>query len=145
MKRLICFLLACLPLVANGAYISRELISVTTSAGGAFTGYTNVVTGCVLQVTYVPGGSPIDTNGDIDFTGEVSGTVIANHDNIGTSLFTAAYRQATVGVTGAAALYAGGGTAVNDLICVANERIKLVVANGGNVTTGSFYVYVGSP
>lgn len=144
LKSVLLGLLLCAALPLNAAYIERHAIAVTTSAGGAFTDYTPVVTGCVLQVRYVPSGSPIDTNGDLDITGEVSGVVIANHDNIGTSAFTKAYRQATHGVDGAASLYATDGKPVEALVCVASERIKLVIANGGSVLSGTFYIYVGS-
>lgn len=125
-------------------YAKRHRVTVTTDGSGNYTGYTEVVTGYVLQVTYTPDGtSPLDTNADLDITGEDSGTVIANHDNIGTSAFTRAYRQATHDTLGAASLYAAGGEPVEDKICVANERIKLVIANGAGAKAGIFDIYVG--
>lgn len=45
--------------------------------------------------------------------------------------------------SGVAALYAAAGTAVNDGIAVAKDRIKIVVAQGGNVKSGAFHVVVG--
>lgn len=136
-------LLMCLALPSDAAYIERHVVSISTDGSGDDTEYTAVVTGCVLQVKYTPGASPIDTNGDLDITGEVSGVVIANHDNIGTSAFTKVYLQATHGVDGSASLYAAGGEPVEALICVANERIKVVIANGAASKTGDFYIYVG--
>jgi hypothetical protein len=126
-------------------FVKRYSIPVTTSAGGAFTGYTDEpVMGRVLQVSYVPDGtSPLDTGADLDITGEISGAVVANHDNIGTSAFTRAYRQAKHDVAGAALLYAAGGTAQVDDIYIANERLKLVIAAGGDTKSGTFYIFVG--
>lgn len=125
-------------------YVERHVVSVTTDASGDFTGYTPVVKGEVLQVRYIPDGtSPLDTGADLDITCEQSGVVVANHDNIGTSAFTKAYRQASHGVDGTAALYAAGGAAVNAPIVAASERLKLVIANGGNAKSGVFHIYVG--
>jgi hypothetical protein len=66
-------------------------VSVTTDASGDFTGFTVGVFGRVLQVRYVPGAAPIDTNGDLDITLADTGVIVANHDNIGTSAFTRVY------------------------------------------------------
>lgn len=119
----------------------RHRIEVTTDASGDFTGYTVPVWGRVVQVLYTPGASPIDTNGDLDITGETTGIVIANHDNIGTSAFTKAYRQPTHTAAGAAAIYAAT-DGVLDHVWIAGERIKLVIANGGNTLSGTFDIWV---
>jgi len=124
-------------------YIERHVINVLTDGAGAFTGFTPLVQGLVWQVAYIPGASPIDTAGDLDITGEESGVVIANHDNIGTAAFTKAYRQATHDILGAASLFAAAGEPVETPVAVANERIKLVIANGAAAKTGTFHIYVG--
>jgi hypothetical protein len=49
-------------------------------------------------------------------------------------------RQPTHTTAGAASLYAAGGTAVNDHICLANERVKIVLAQGGSAKAGVFHV-----
>lgn len=41
-----------------------------------------------------------------------------------------------------AALYAAAGTAVNDRIALSRDRVKIVVASGGNATTGNFVVTI---
>jgi hypothetical protein len=51
-------------------------------------------------------------------------------------------RQATHSTAGAAALYAAAGTAVNDKIALANDRIKIVIASGGNTKTGVFHFVI---
>ncbi len=41
-----------------------------------------------------------------------------------------------------AALYASGGVAVNDRIALSRDRVKIVIAQGGNATVGSFTIIV---
>jgi hypothetical protein len=124
--------------------ITRFRIAVTTDAAGAFTGYTQgAVNGIVQHVQYTPDATnPLATGADLDITGEVTAIVVANHDNIGVTAFTKAYRQATHGVDGAAALYAAAGSAVLDKIAIAGERLKLVIAQGGNTLSGVFDIVV---
>ena len=127
-------------------FARRFAVEVTTTAGGAATVYTGEpVNGEVLTITYVPHAStPLDTGADIVVTGEITGTAILTKANIGTSTVSWAPRQPTHKVAdGAAALYASGGEAVNDRIAIAGERIKIVVAQGGNVLQGTFHVTVG--
>jgi hypothetical protein len=125
-------------------YLERHEVSITVSAGGAGTGYTQVVHGVVHAIRYVPdGSSPYDTGFDATITCDVSGLPIITVTNGGTAALSLYPRAATVSVANAAALYAGGGTAVNDKIPVAGEKIKIVIADGGNATTGKFHVYVG--
>jgi hypothetical protein len=124
-------------------HIERHDIAVTTSSGGAFTGYSDVVTGRVLQVRYVPHGStPLDTGADVTITGEISGVPIATLSNIGTAAFMKVPRQATHGVTGTGLVYAGS-DAVAEPVFVAGERIKLVVADGASVKSGTFSFWIG--
>lgn len=121
------------------SYAERHAVTVTTNGDGDGTGYTPVVTGKVVQITY----TKVDfANGvDFDVTGDRSGVVIWDQDNVNATA-TVAPRQATHSTGGVAALYAVGGTAVNDCVWVANERIKIVVAQGGATKTGTFHVVV---
>lgn len=120
-------------------------IAVTTDASGAAEVFTHNVSGRVLQVRYVPDGtSPLDAGADLDIVCETSGVVVANHDNIGASAFTRAYRQATHDTDGAASETDDTtGTPVLDYVWVGGERLKLTIANGGNTKRGTFYIYVG--
>lgn len=138
---LIIFLI--IPGIAKAEYVLLQTVSITTDASGDDTEFTGVVTGCVSAVRYVPDGtSPLATGADLDITGEITGIVVSNQDNIGTSAFTVAPRQATHGVDGTAALYAAAGTAVNTPVCVANERLKVVIAQGGDTKSGVFYILI---
>jgi len=124
--------------------VDRYKVAILTSAGGAFTGYTTVVQGRVLQYRYVPDGTtPLDTGADLDITGEESGIVVASQANIGTAAFSKAPRQATHGVDGTASLYAAAGLAVQDGVVVDGERLKVVIAQGGNAKSGTLHIWVG--
>lgn len=123
--------------------IKRYTIPLTTSSGGAATGYSEEpVTGRVLQVAYVPGAQAIDTNGDLDITLETTGVVVANHDNIGTTAFTRCYRQPTHEEDGSEQEFASG-LSVHEPVYVSGERIKAVIANGGDTKSGTLFVWVG--
>ncbi|WP_448113071.1 hypothetical protein [Mesorhizobium amorphae] len=51
-------------------------------------------------------------------------------------------RGATHSNAGVAALYASAGTAVNDLIRLGRDRIKIAIAAGGNAKNGAFHIVV---
>lgn len=126
-------------------FIQLVTIPVTVSAGGAATVYSDgPVVGLVRQLRYVPDGStPLDTGADVTITGETTGVAIATLTDIGTSAFTKGIRQASHDATGVAALYAAAGQPVDVEVALAQERIKLVVAQGGNAKSGTFYLWVG--
>lgn len=126
-------------------FIERFDFTLTVDASGAATVYSDrIVTGLIRQIRYVPDGTnPLATGADLVITGETTGLVIDTLTNIGTSSTQWAPRAATSDVTGAAALYAAAGTAVNDQIAISAERIKIVVAQGGVSKTGTLYIWVG--
>jgi TPP-dependent pyruvate/acetoin dehydrogenase alpha subunit len=51
-------------------------------------------------------------------------------------------RQATHSKVGVASLYAAAGTAVQARVALANDRIKIVLAQGGATKTGTFHFLV---
>jgi hypothetical protein len=121
-------------------YAERHVVAVAVSGSGAGMGYTPTVTGRVLSIRYVK----TDYADGVDFsiTAETSGETIWAEDNVNASA-TRAPRAATHSTAGVAALYAAGGQAVNDYIVLANDRVKIVIANGGVSTTGTFHVVIG--
>lgn len=124
-------------------YVQREVVDITTDGSGIGEGYTGVVSGQVLAIRHVADGSnPLANTSDVTITGEVSGIAIVTLTNMNGST-TVFPRAATADVAGAAALYAAGGTPVNDLIPVAQERVKIAIAQGGASKTGRFHVYIG--
>lgn len=122
------------------AFFTRHVVTITTDASGAGTGYTEVANGYVMSVSYVK----TDYADGIDavITGETTLTPILTFTDVNASV-TANPRAATATVANAAALYAGSGVAVLDRIAVAKERIKIVVAAGGDTKTGAWHIVVG--
>lgn len=120
-----------------------EVIPIVTESDGSFVGYSSVVNGRVLEVRLVvPGSGGLEATTDVTITNEVTGAqILALTDQNGSGTW--APRQATHSTAGAAALYAAGGAAVNDYCVVAESRIKVVVAQGGNAMAGTLYVTVG--
>ena len=114
-------------------------ISVTTAADGSATAYSEVCTGKVSTVRYVK--TDFDNGSTITLTSEATGETIWSEVAVNASA-TRAPRQATHSTAGVASLYAAAGTAVNDKIALANDRIKIVIAGGGNVKTGVFHVVI---
>jgi len=125
-------------------YAQRYEIDVVTAADGSFTGFTQEpVHGRVLAVQYVkPVSGGFDDGSTMTLTGEETGLAVWAESNVNASA-TRMPRGATHSAAGVAALYAAAGTAVLDAIPVAGERLKLVVASGGNVKNGKLFVTVG--
>jgi hypothetical protein len=119
------------------SHIERHAVTLTTDSSGDATGYTPVITGRISAIHYVK----TDFANGVDFTvtAEATGETIWAETNVNASA-TRAPRQATHGTDGAAALYAAGGTAVQAPIGLAHDRVKIVVAQGGDTKTGAFHV-----
>lgn len=126
------------------SYATREQIAVTTIADGSATAYsTGVFTGRVLQIKYTKDGSNAYTDGvDFTITAETSGVNVWVQQNVNATV-TVCPRQATHGTDGTAALYAAAGQAVNDYVWLVGERLKIVLASGGDTKTGTFSVVIG--
>jgi hypothetical protein len=118
------------------SYAQRLTVSVTTAADGSATAYSGVVTGRLSQIRYVK--TDFADGSTFTITAEATGETLWTESAVNASA-TRAPRQATHSTAGAAALYAAGGTAVNDKIALALDRIKIVIASGGNVKTGTFH------
>jgi len=125
------------------SYAERHMVPVVTNAAGDATGYTPVVTGRIIAISYIKHGTtPYADTVDFTITSETSGQAVWAELNVVASKV-AAPRQATHDTVGAAALYAAAGAAVRDHIAVAQERVKIIVAQGGDTKTGTFAVIVG--
>jgi len=122
------------------SYAQRHTVSLTTDASGDATGYTPVITGRIQTIIY----AKADFADGVDFTvtAEATGQAIWAEANVNASAIRAP-RQATHDTIGVASLYAVGGEPVEDHICVANDRIKIVIAQGGATKTGAVTVILG--
>jgi hypothetical protein len=120
----------------------RVKVTVTTAADGTATAYTPRVSGHIHSVHYVKDGSNAYADGvDFAVTAEATGENIWTEANVNASAVRYP-RAATHSQAGVAALYASGGTAVLDRVAVANDRIKIVLAQGGNAKVGAFLVLI---
>lgn len=124
------------------SYIQRYVVTVNTDEDGDGIGYTPAVTGKVSAIHYVKDSSNAYSGGaDVVVTAEATGETILDVDGVNASA-SFAPRQATHSTDGVAALYAEDGQAVLDSICLANDRIKIAVSNGGDTKTGTFHVVI---
>ncbi len=123
--------------------VRRFVVTIATDTSGDGSGYTPFFSGKICQISYIKAGSSNYENG-VDFTCtlDTSGETVWDEDNVNAT----AHRLPRVGnqtSAGAASLYAAGGTAVNDYIRVARDRVKIVVAQAGSSAhTGAFHVTV---
>jgi len=118
-------------------YAERHVVSVATVADGSATAYSPVVTGRISTIRYVK--TDYDNGVDFTITAEATGETIWSQQNVNASA-TVAPRQPTHDTAGVASLYAAGGEPVEVPIALANDRVKIVIAQGGNVKTGTFHI-----
>lgn len=124
------------------SYAEKHTVDLTTAADGSATGYTPVVSGRIHSVAYVKDGTtPFDNGVDFTITTEGSLQNVWVDTNINASE-TVAPRQPTHDAVGAASLYAAAGEPVEDYIVAAQERIKIVIAQGGNTKLGRFVIVI---
>jgi hypothetical protein len=121
------------------AFVRRVRVDVTTDGAGAATVYSESVSGLLSHIVYVKG--TIGSTPTFTVTNETTGESLWTEANVSASAVRAP-RMPTHNQSGVAALYAAGGTAVNDMIGLANDRVKIVVSGGGATATGTFYVYL---
>lgn len=119
--------------------IRRFVVPVTVDASGDATAYSPPVYGSLVSISYVK----TDYANGVDFviTTETTGETLWAEDNVNATA-TRYPRGATHSTAGVASLYASGGTAVNGRISIGGDRVKIVVAQGGVSTTGTFHIVV---
>ena len=122
------------------SYAEAHDVALTTDASGDVTGYTPAVTGRILTVIFTD--TDFDAGADITVTGDLTAQAILTLTNQAAS-GTFAPRQATHDIVGAASLHAAAGEPVEDYIWVCQEKVKVVVAQGGNVKSAVVTVIVG--
>lgn len=122
--------------------MKRYKVTATTAADGTVTAYSPRLSGEIHQIEYVKDGSNAYADG-VDFTisGEATGVGLWAESNVNASAVRAP-RQPTHSQAGVASLYASGGTAVQARVALANDRVKIVLAQGGNAKTGAFHILV---
>lgn len=118
-------------------YVDSESVSLTTSAGGAATGFTKPIRGRILALVYTK--TDFDNGVDFTITGEDTGQTIWTELNVNASV-TVNPRVALESTAGVALVYAAAGEPLADYVFLPNERVSIVIAAGGNVKTGAIRV-----
>ena len=120
----------------------RFYVNVVTIADGYATADSPYLSGKIASIHYVKAGANNYTDGvDFAITAEATGEGLWTESNVNASA--SRYpRSPTHTQAGVASLYAAGGTAVQDLIRLSRDRVKIVLAQGGNATTGAFTIVV---
>lgn len=119
--------------------IRRFVVTAITDAAGAAEKYSPRLSGKLVSIRYV---KTDFTNGvDFTITAEGTGETLWTESNVDATAQRYP-RAATHSTAGAASLYAGSGTAVNDMIGLGNDRVKIVIASGGDTHTGVFHIVV---
>ena len=124
------------------SFARSESISITTAAGGGVTAYSaNIYTGRVLKIIY---GGEFDATLDTSITTEFTGQQLWTETDVAKSATFRCPRDPTHSSVGVASLYdTVSSEPVEDYIWAVKERIKFVLAQGGNAVTGTFRVIVG--
>lgn len=117
----------------------RKFTVTVTTATATGTGFTPYLSGYIESIQYVK----VDYAADVDFTitAEATGENIWTQANVNDAV-TVRPRAATHSTAGVAALYASGGTAVNDRIALGRDRVKIAIAQGGDGKSGTFVITV---
>jgi hypothetical protein len=118
-------------------HASRQTITVTTAADGSATVYSTNVTGRLVSLRYVKDETtPWDNGGGITVTGETTGLAILIAANVNATTTWYPMVPASKAADGTAS------TLTEQSPVLVNERVKIVVASGGNAKVGSFFLTV---
>jgi hypothetical protein len=115
-------------------FAQRHTIAVETNAGGAATAYSPNVTGRIHAIVYVK--DDFDNGVDFTITLEATGESLWTQADVNASATVYPVQKANLGGTGAAS------TILEQPMVAANDRVKIVIAQGGNVKGGTFHVVV---
>lgn len=123
--------------------VRKYTIALTTDASGDCIAYSEGIRGRLLNVIYTkPGTNPLADTADFTITNNTTGQPILSKTDVSAS-FNLAPRQALHDAAGAAAVYAAAGSPVLEHFYLANEQVKVVVAQGGNAKLGTITLIVG--
>ena len=119
--------------------LTQYTATITTNGSGAATVYLgDQVRGRIICFKYAPG--TIDTGADLTITGETSAVAILTKADAGTA--TVWYYPLAI----ANQVSDGAASAISEVpVWVYVEKIKVVVAQGGDTKTGTITVWVEEP
>ena len=101
-------------------YIEKQSVAITTESDGTATAYSDPINGKVLQWQYVADGTaPYESTTDVTVTSETAGLTIDSKTDL-----SAAFAEL-----------------VGNVVYFSDERIKIVLAQGGDTKTGTFHFW----
>lgn len=116
---------------------ARHRIQVTTDASGNATAYSpDGINGRVVSISYIKHATNYTDGVDFTITAEATGQSLWTDTNINASETVYPVAAANLGTTGAAS------TLTEAPIYIANDRVKIVIAQGRNAKIGTFDVVV---
>lgn len=118
------------------SFPQRETVTVTTAADGSATVYSTPLQGKVASVQYVK--NNFDDGVDFNITNEKSGETIWQESNVNSAAIK--YPRAAVHDTAGTAATLDGTRAMRDQIPLAQDRVKIIIAQGGNAKSGTFHI-----
>lgn len=121
--------------------IRRMVVPATTDSGGAATAYTPPVYGELVSIRYVK--TDYADTADFVITTEDTHVTLWSEEDL-TASATRYPRAGANATDGTASLYADLGTAIGTKIDISAERIKVVVAQGGDTKSGTFHFTIDS-
>ena len=116
--------------------VIKQVVTLETDSSGDVIGFTEPVTGLIHSIKYTKD----DYADGVDFTITTEDTAQSVWAELNVNATAQrAPRQAVHDIVGVASLYETG-EAVEDKIACYHERIKIVIANGGDTKSGTFTV-----
>ncbi len=124
-------------------FAQRKSVTVAVDASGDATAYISVPNGRVMSIHYVKDGTTPYADGvDFTITVEQTGEGIWTESNV--NLAASKYPRVGVhDVIGGVALRVAAGLPLVEPIYMAEDRIKIVIAQGGVSKTGKFIAIIG--
>jgi len=124
--------------------IRRFVVPVVTDDQGDAEVYSPFVSGKLVSIRYVKAAEDSFTDGvDFAITSEVTGAAIWAEDDVNASA-TRHPRVATNTTAGSAVTYDGAAAAVLTKIVLGDDRLKIVISDGGDTHGGTFHITLDS-
>lgn len=122
--------------------IRRFVVPVTTEYPGDGEAYSPHLSGKLISFRYVKHGvTPFEDGVGFVIISENTGATLWSEEDVNTSA-TRRPRAATHTTAGVAANYDGSAHAVLDKIVLAQDRVKITVADGGDEKIGTFHITI---
>jgi hypothetical protein len=116
----------------------REAVVVTTDSSGAATAYAPRLTGRIHAIIYEK--TDFDNGVDFTITAEATAESIWAENNVNASKV--CYPRPQVHDASGTAKTYDGTRAVGEPVVIVDDRVKIVIAQGGASKTGTFYIVV---